>query len=136
MATLSLQVHHYEKAPGSQQSRLVRQTPYVRITRDGHPPIYLQGGRVFGEGGPEIETLPAWFGEEVARLSPKVREEVGWRPVVVDGTKPAESQANSLEETPKTVKSSTWTCLECQEPVEMKRKGIHIAAHRRAATVG
>jgi hypothetical protein len=76
---LSLKVHHHEKLPGTQESRLVKVTPYVRITRDGHPPLYVQGGKVFGEGGPEVETLPEWFDAEMAKISPKVREEVGWR---------------------------------------------------------
>jgi hypothetical protein len=128
MAVLSLRVHHHEKKPGSMESRLVRVTPYVRITRDSHPPLYVQGGRVFSEGGPEVETLPAWFGEEMARLSPKVREEIGWTLERLD------SNAGTATFTSST--ANTWACPECDEVVEMKRKGIHIAAHRKAERKG
>lgn len=121
---LSLKVHWFEKIPGQQQTRLARVTPYARITREGHPPIYVQAGGVFSEGGKPLEQLPGWFDEEMARLTPKVREEVGWKgttapapaPVVVD--KP---------ETP-------WTCPSegCGETMSTRKKGMHIARHRKA----
>lgn len=114
MATLDLQVHKYEKVPGTQTTRLAKVTPYLRITRDGHPPLYLQGGKAFGEGGAEIETLPIWFDEELAKVSPKAREEIGWS---------APAAATEV--------AALWTCGECGEEVIPSRKGVHVMQHRR-----
>lgn len=133
----SLKVHHYEKIPGSQQSRLVRVTPYVRITRDSHPPLYVQGGGVYGEGGQRVETLPAWFDEEMARLSPQMREQVGWRSVAQTFTASNEATtsftvATSEPAPAKPVKS--WTCPAegCGQEMPTTKKGMHIARHRKA----
>jgi hypothetical protein len=72
-------VHVYERVPdGSGHSRLKKTNHYVRITREGHPPIIIQGGKVYGEGGQDIDPLPAWFEEEIAKLTPQVKAECGW----------------------------------------------------------
>jgi hypothetical protein len=77
--TLDLVVHHFTKVPGTNEMRLVKINPYVRIAHGAEPPLFIQGGRIFSEGGPEMPTeqLPAWWDKEVSKLSPAVRAEVG-----------------------------------------------------------
>lgn len=76
---LSLKVHHHERVPGTQESRLTRLTPYLRLSHKEDPPVYIQGGAVYSEGGPALETLPDWFHAELAKLSPAALQEVGWK---------------------------------------------------------
>ena len=117
-------VHKYERIPGTAgEARLTGLNPYVRITRGDHPPIYVQGGQVYGEGGGPIEPLPDWFPAEMARLSPKVRAEVGWR-----DDQPAPPP-------PPSTPAASWTCPEqgCGKTMPAKQKGLHVARHRKAA---
>ena len=60
----------------------------MRLTEGGDPPIFLQDGKAWSEGGDdpiERAALPLWFDGAVARLSVKARQEVGWR---VEGDPP------------------------------------------------
>lgn len=48
------------------------------------PPIWIQGGRAYGEGGDHIplDDLPEWFWEYVSdpkKVSPAQLDEVGWK---------------------------------------------------------
>lgn len=64
-------VHVTEKVPNSDQTRVTRTNHYVRLYADNGPPVYLQNGVVFSEGGPvvEPEDYPDWFWGEVSKLS-------------------------------------------------------------------
>jgi hypothetical protein len=83
---LTLKTHEYKKSRGG--SVLSRVNPYVRLSYatkgedgeyDNHAPVYIQGGQYWSEGGAEIPTkeLPSWLSAEVAKLSDKVKREVG-----------------------------------------------------------
>lgn len=129
---LSLKVHHFEKIPGSQNSRLTQVTPYLRLSRGQEPPVYVQGGQVWSEGGADpLEQLPDWFGEEVAKASPAALKEVGWgvkEPVTVPV--PATPQKPTL------ALPTVWTCPECNEQMSSRKKGVHVARHRKAERKG
>lgn len=86
MPTLTLRTHEYKTNRSG--SSLARINPYVRIKasvkgEDGeyedHAPVFIQGGLYFSEGGEEIaaKDLPKWLPGEVAKLSEKVKREVG-----------------------------------------------------------
>jgi len=122
-------VHLYEKVPGTDQTRLVKTNPYVRLGRKDHPPIFVQGGQVYGEGGGPIEPIPDWFAGEMARLSPKVRDEIGWRTVSPGGAD------HLLQAPPPPGKPvNQWTCPAegCGQTMLARKKGFHVAAHRKA----
>lgn len=83
---LSLRTHEYKKSRGG--SVISRINPYVRLKaaikgEDGEyedcAPVFIQGGQYFSEGGQEIpaKELPSWLPAEVAKLSDKVKREVG-----------------------------------------------------------
>ena len=120
-------VHLYEKVPGTDQTRLVKTNPYVRLGRKDHPPIYVQGGRVYGEGGGAIEPLPDWFDGEMARLSPKVRDEIGWRGLTDPPPGPGVNP-------PTVAPVKQWICPAegCGQTMPARKKGFHVAAHRKA----
>ena len=124
-------VHLYEKVPGTDQTRLVKTNPYVRLGRKDHPPIYVQGGQVYGEGGGPIEPIPDWFDAEMARLSPKVRDEIGW----LGSVAAAAARDPDVAPEPAVQKPmKQWTCPAegCGQTMPARKKGFHVAAHRKA----
>lgn len=52
---------------------------YVRLFSGAGPPVFVQHGKFFCEGGPELKDheLPDWLDDELAKLSEAVRREVG-----------------------------------------------------------
>lgn len=79
MAGLTLtQVHEYKKVPNSSEVRLVRERPYVRLNGVGATsPIFVQGGKLYYEGGGEVVKVPEWFWLEAEKVSPLMRKSVG-----------------------------------------------------------
>lgn len=75
------QVHKYVRVPGTQEMRLMKVSPAIRLCKGMDPPLWIQEGKVYGEGGDEIpkEKLPDWFHEQVALMTPQARSEVGYR---------------------------------------------------------
>ena len=132
---LDLRTHIDERIPNTQEVRRVKVNPYLRLCQKGSPPVYVQGGKVYAEGGPEVETLPAWFAEEMAKVSPQVRAEVGWKdpaapvPAPVVRERPVTVAAPPIG----SITARTWTCQECQQTMTTKKKGLHLARHRREA---
>lgn len=53
--------------------------PNVRLKHGDDPPVFIQGGRFYSEDGAEYDeaTIPGWVEEEVRKLTPQVRKEVG-----------------------------------------------------------
>jgi hypothetical protein len=51
----------------------------VRLYKDPGPEVYVQDGNFYSSGGPAFKKadLPDWLQEELAKLSPACREEVG-----------------------------------------------------------
>lgn len=76
---LNLQVHRYARMPGTNETRLVSSNPYLRLNAGPleSPPLFVQQGRVYSEGGELIKDLPEWFWEEARKCSPEARREVG-----------------------------------------------------------
>lgn len=72
----SLKVHEYGRVPGSPFQRIVKATHYVRLTSQGQPPLYIQNGNVYSEGGQYIAHPPDWFVQGLAKLDPKTLESV------------------------------------------------------------
>ena len=140
-------VHQYEKVPNSQEARLVKVNPYLRLTHQGHPPVYVQGGAIYAEGGGPVSPVPDWFDEEMRRVNPKVRDEVGWKPLpgdppLLSGPQYTGGSAAYAAGNPVTVNMTTapaampttWTCpaAGCGETMPTRKKGLHVAKHRRA----
>lgn len=71
-------VHHYVKQPGTNDVRLVNTNPYVRFCAEGHPVVFLQGGRFFYENGVEIDEIERWLAKEIETANAKVLKECGY----------------------------------------------------------
>lgn len=54
--------------------------PALRLSVKDQPPIFIQGGKTYGDGGDPIarKDLPEWFHEEIKKASPKALAECGW----------------------------------------------------------
>lgn len=63
-------VHVTERIPGSDVSRLVRTNHYVMLKSENEPPLFIQGGQIFSEGGPLVDEIPEWFWIEASKLTP------------------------------------------------------------------
>lgn len=74
---LNLRPHEYKRQPNSGMAVLTRLNPYVRLSVEGQPPIFVQDGRYYAAGGDEIKMAPDWVKGEVAKLSDRARKEVG-----------------------------------------------------------
>jgi hypothetical protein len=131
MAPLALdQVHQYQRLPGTLEVRLVRTNPYVRITNGGEPPLFVQGGVIYSEGGDVITDPPAWWAAEVLKLSPTVRAEVGLGPVPVTQPAPATPVAAQKPVSP------AWTCEQCGKTLTVKGRAFHLLHHKKEAPRG
>lgn len=81
---LSLKVHEYKRANDGSKAVLTRVNPYVMLAR-GNPEggsvrVFLQNGMFFHEGGDEYKKheLPDWLSSELAKLTPRIKKEVGF----------------------------------------------------------
>lgn len=83
---LDLNPHQYTVNPETSQPTLIRVTPYVRLREHDGPPLFLQGGQVYSEGGPLIprEEWPEWLPSAIARLNNVGLEESGFKGYVQD----------------------------------------------------
>lgn len=77
MASFPHVVHHTSKIPDTDTYAVTRITPIVRISCPNGS-VYLQSGKVLSGGGDVVKDLPAWFYEEVAKLTPNALREVGF----------------------------------------------------------
>ena len=88
---LNLNPHEYTVNPETSQPTLLRINPYVRLRQDDGPPLFLQGGQVYSEGGPLIprEEWPDWLVDAILRLNNSGLEESGFKDFVQDLNKPS-----------------------------------------------
>jgi hypothetical protein len=70
-------VQEWGKKPDSQEYRLVRERPYIRFGAAGQAPVYVQSGKVYGEGGDPMPELPDWVEPALAQMTPEARAAVG-----------------------------------------------------------
>jgi len=91
---LNLSPHNFSVNPETNQPVLTRIQAYVRVREGDSPPLFLQGGQVYSEGGPLIpaEDWPDWLEGHIKRLSPLALEECGFRDWVQNLNKPLEQK--------------------------------------------
>lgn len=77
---VSLRVHEHQKVPGaSDETRVVRRRPYIRIATDGFT-LFLQAEQVWPAEGPALseDEYPEGFWEEVNKCSEAHLKDVGF----------------------------------------------------------
>src|SRR5262245_33315591 len=74
------QIHKFERVKGTMTVRLLEIQPALRLKsgRD-NPPLWIQKGQIYSEGGEEIVAAdaPEWFWKELKRTSPQILAECG-----------------------------------------------------------
>lgn len=74
----SLKTHIIKKVDG-EGVKVVRSQPYVRLNSGDGPPIFIQNGGFYTEGGQAMKRadLPEWFEIELKKVDPGIRRECG-----------------------------------------------------------
>lgn len=76
--TITTVVHEFVPDAGGVR-KLARVHPYLRLRGPAEsPPVFLQDGKVYDEGGGLIEPAPKWLREALKGLTPAARQAVGW----------------------------------------------------------
>lgn len=132
-------VNHYEAVPGQgSQVRLTSAHPYVRLQQGPGAAIYIKEGVICGDNGAPLDEtkLPPWFWDQARLMSPQAREAVK---LVLPEERVAPAAKPKPKRTPVVAKADVpdghWACTEggCSDIIPIQKKGVHIAAHRRAA---
>lgn len=89
-------VHELQKRPGTDHLIVTRVNPYIRFVQEGHPPVIIQKGRFYSDGGQPIdrEQLPDWVEKRVKGLSPEAKAKVGLKDDLTEDSAPAEKVQN------------------------------------------
>lgn len=119
--TFAHTTHHMGKVADTQQSRIVRTTPIIRLVSMSEA-CYLQGGHCYSDSGDEME-LPPWAYGQMERLTPDALKEAGFTAVPTPPGGKAEAE-QQVEHVPQ-----PWQCPACEKLVEEGAKAAHIAKH-------
>lgn len=107
-------VHDYTRVPGSTEVRLVGTHAAVSISANGCPPVFIQDGNFYYANGERVSMpLPLELQAEVDKMTDAAKKECG------------------IYEEPDRVEQDGWTCKDCGEKMPLKKKGLHIAGHKR-----
>lgn len=120
--TFSHITHHMGKSSDTNNHKIVRVTPIVRLGYMGEV-VNLQGGQVFSSDGVEM-ALPGWAYEAMSRLTPTALKEAGFDrvPEPPKGTDTAMPDATA---------PALWTCPACAKVMEDGNRIPHIAKHNK-----
>jgi len=127
---------HPDEAPAWFWDRYAQLTPHARRSCG----LELPQDRVRS-----MAELPTEFLQTLESLDPDLREKLLQgppekaprmpveAPKIPDETPDLSSYLDALTTDPRASRPTHWTCDVCAADVEVRKKGVHIAAHRRAA---
>jgi hypothetical protein len=142
MSLTLAKVHEWAAVPGQPgEIRLIRTRNYMRL-RGGtidDPPLFVQDGVVYAEGGAVITELPEWFWPAAQRCTAEARaavklvlpEEARSTPAAAPETPPKRGPGRP----PNAVVRNMWTCDLpgcCAKTMPARAKGLHKMAFQRA----
>lgn len=115
--------HHMGRIPETQQSKVIRTTPIIRLGNYGDV-VLLQGGRFFYDNGEEVKDLPGWVYGAMERLTPAALKEAGFSelPKAAPGIDTRLIEPTAAKE---------WTCPVCTKSMPEDNKIPHIAKHNK-----
>lgn len=76
----SLRVHEHQKISGTDETRIIRRRPYIRLGAENWV-VFIQAGEVWPAEGTQAykrDDLPEGFWEEVNKCTPAALKEVGF----------------------------------------------------------
>ena len=65
----SLITHETERVKGTNVRRVTKIKPYIRLNAEKGPPIFIQEGTLYSEGGQVVKEVPEWFDAELSKCS-------------------------------------------------------------------
>jgi hypothetical protein len=86
MALDLAKVHVFEKQKGTSRVVLTRSTPYVRISEQGHAPVFVNRTGAFHRDGSRAE-VDDWLKERCEALSKEAKRDIDY-PKCIEGRKP------------------------------------------------
>ena len=98
---LNLQSHVWTKDSKTGQAVIGKVNHCADLAKMGEPRIFLQSGKAYYGDGTEIQTseLPPWVFEEIARMSPTTRRNIGWMEQTNAASSSPSAQDMQIEET-------------------------------------
>lgn len=79
--SFTLRPHEYRRQPNTDKAILTGLHAYVRFAKEGddNPPVFVQSGEFWDVSGNRLDPdkLPEWVHEEVKKLTPRTRKEIG-----------------------------------------------------------
>lgn len=89
---LNLNPHEFAVDPNTLQPVMTRVQSYIRLREGTDPPMFLQAGKVYSEGGQLIprEKWPGWLQDAILQMTPPALEECGFTAFVQALNVPAE----------------------------------------------
>ena len=74
-------VHHYVTIPGTNDVRMTKVTPYIRVSQGDDTPYFLQNGVFFAAEGDRFddEDVPEWAWFQAGMCTDKILTEAGCR---------------------------------------------------------
>lgn len=70
-------VHVIDKVPGTNNFRLTKVQPAMRLCENGEI-VWIQRGKLFDDGGQQMDEAPEWFAKVVQKCSVSALAEVGY----------------------------------------------------------
>ena len=114
--------HHMGKQADSQNYKIVRTTPIVRLGYMSEV-VFLQGGRSFSADGEEM-VLPGWAYEAMSRLTAASLKEAGYESVPT----PPKGTDTTM---PDAVAPKLFTCPACAKVMQDDNRIPHLAKHNK-----
>jgi len=80
LPSLNLKTHEVTVNKATGEATGVRVTPYIRLCEGDGPPIFLQNGGYFYEGGEEVpdKDVPDWLEELQGKCKPEALKACGF----------------------------------------------------------
>ena len=124
-------VHDYQVVKGTGEVRLMKENIYVRL-KEGldNPPLFVQNGIVYGEGGDQISEVPSWFWVQAQRVGEVVAKQSGLDKLL-EAYEGRNAPVPQVEEViAKKVEVKMWHCEACKEDMKASVKGLHSRSHK------
>lgn len=131
---LTLRVHDYRVMPGTNQARLLSMKPYINVKAGNGPPIFIQGGKLWAEGGEEIKNPPEWFWDEIKKIDPERLKAIGFSLPEPEQPEPKPRPKTDYPTAGDTLPGRTWACPYCGRELNSRGKFQHVLrSHGREA---
>lgn len=115
-------IHHMGRVPETQQYKINRVTPSIRLAQYNEV-VLLQGGSFYSPEGQAIKEVPGWVYMQMQNLTPAALSEAGFKEV---------PKAPKNVSTEPTIEKGLWQCDHCGKMMDERLKEKHLAEHSKS----